>query len=193
MPGSPTASRRSSGPRDAILRCMLVSSASAGLAMLASASCGLVVGDIPPKADGSTSLDDAGGSIESPQEDAIASADADPCDSDGDGHRSAACSGDDCNDHNRDVHPAQDTYFDKPTEDGGASYDYDCSGQPDSDRSSDYGFLDCSMLLGCDESKRGFLQNPPACGEAAPWGQCLKKSELECTPVKVQDVKMRCK
>lgn len=31
--------------------------------------------------------------------------DADPCDADGDGFRSVACGGDDCDDANKDIHP----------------------------------------------------------------------------------------
>lgn len=34
-----------------------------------------------------------------------AGADADPCDGDGDGHRAAACGGDDCEDAWKDIHP----------------------------------------------------------------------------------------
>lgn len=55
-----------------------------------------------------------------------AGADADPCDADGDGHRAAACGGDECDDANKDVRPG--------VCDGD---DNDCDGTADQDDACD--------------------------------------------------------
>jgi hypothetical protein len=120
----------------------------------------------------------------------------DPCDKDGDMHRSQLgnCGGDDCDDNQPDVHPGQTVYFVDPTHVGGSDFDYDCNGVPDQD--PQYKAIDCSKLLGldCNQSGSGFLGTAlPACGQAANYGHC-EKPLLTCVDVvEQQNKKMPCK
>ncbi len=101
-------------------------------------------------------------------------------DKDGDGYRDLACqpTQGDCNDDNKDVHPKQSAFFDKP--DAKVGFDYDCSGQEDRDVYPPAP-VDCPDLLKnptatCGGS--GF--NPdPKCGSTS--GFKCAKSQLSCT------------
>jgi hypothetical protein len=90
------------------------------------------------------------------------------CDCDGDGYLAAgaACGGDDCDDHNADVHPGQTAYFDVPTESG--SFDYNCSGSVEHQYGST---LTCLPVL-CPGGE-GYFGALPACGASAAWGDCV--------------------
>jgi hypothetical protein len=121
--------------------------------------------------DVTTSLPDAS-TIDSATPDASAvdsGADADagnPCDVDGDGHRSkdSVCLGDDCCDTDNATHPGQTGFF--VTRNACGSFDYDCDGQETVESGTvncQLGFFDCSG--------DGF-DAPTACGVTALYTAC---------------------
>jgi hypothetical protein len=103
--------------------------------------------------------------------DAIATIDdggeaGDPCDQDGDGHRSNAsgCGGDDCCDMDRTAHPGQTSYF--ATRDACGNYDYDCNGKEDIES----GVANCSLgFFACNGD--GF-DSFTVCGVTASYTTC---------------------
>jgi hypothetical protein len=103
------------------------------------------------------------------------------CDEDDDGYDrdEGVCTGTDCDDADRNVHPGQTTYFTTAREDGG--FDYDCDGEEELD---DAPSIDCSLLGISDCSGEGYGGWPPDCGESGAWVTCspaIAPLPLVCT------------
>ncbi len=115
-----------------------------------------------------------------------AGSDADPCDVDGDGYRSRACGGNDCDDNAILVHPGQLNYSVDPTHVGGTDFDFDCNGLPQ----PQFGSINCAGLgLTCDTSASAFFgMMAPECGNTGRFGKC-KTSGLSCIEQLEQAVK----
>lgn len=125
----------------------------------------------------------------SPRDSAV---DADPCDMDGDGFRSRACSGgNDCDDNAKLVYPNEPNFYEDPTHVGGTDFDYDCDGIP----RPQYASINCAGLgLTCNQTASAFLgTTAPACGQSGRFGHCVV-SGLSCIEQVEQAVKkMPCK
>jgi hypothetical protein len=152
---------------------------------LAAVSCELAIGDIPDKRTDSTT--GGGGGSTGASTSTTGGAGTTPCcDCDGDGVNGPQCAmmpPVDCDDMNRDVHPNQTMFFDKPA-DMNRGYDYDCSNAIE----REFGSVDCNALLGvmCNTMTEAFLgTTPPACGQPGKWGKCVLSGGVNC----VEDVK----
>ena len=166
--------------RDSLVRAR-GSLAPLGVALVFSMGCELVLGDIP---DNTSSSSATGGDAGSPGGSSSTSSGGSTgttgtggcCDCDGDGHRSTACNGDDCDDNNAAVHPGQMDFFDKATSSN--SFDYDCSMKIE----FEYPSVNCAVPIGvlCDTTTFGFLgDGQPPCGMTGDLGHCI--SGVSCT------------
>jgi len=116
---------------------------------------------------------------------------ADVCDADRDMHRaSGVCGGDDCDDGDPQVSPAQTNYF--ASRQPNVDFDYNCGGGPEQEQMA---AVVCSGLIGaCPTSVSGFLGKLPACGEEGAWGTCVQSPPLNTCDQMVIDAqrRMRC-
>jgi hypothetical protein len=110
----------------------------------------------------------------------------DPCDCDGDGALSADCDGDDCNDNDENVKPGQTEYFLEASP--GHGFNFDCSTDIEYEHAVE---LSCDALA-CDEVTQAFIGTPPCGSEDAPWGRCVARSLLECSPTVLSYEPVRC-
>jgi hypothetical protein len=114
------------------------------------------------------------------------------CDCDGDGAKSEACGGADCDDHDPKAKPGQSAYFASASANPAVGFDYNCSGNPDRKPALSKQ-VSCSgvSLLNCDTSTQGFIDQLPACGQSGGWGTC-KKGAVACQPDVLEQRVMLC-
>jgi hypothetical protein len=114
------------------------------------------------------------------------------CDADQDEHLAEGkCGGDDCDDADANVSPAQVDYFDERHE--RVDYDYDCSGAAEQEQAAP---IVCSgVSVGTCPTATGFLKALPPCGEPGDWGTCVKTPPLAtCDPMVIDSGRrMRCR
>ena len=117
---------------------------------------------------------------------------ANQCDCDGDGVKSKACGGSDCDDHDPKVKPGQSSYFATPAQNPAIGFDYNCSGNPERDPTLTKQ-VNCTgiSLLNCDTTSQGFVDQLPACGQTGGWGSC-KKGSVSCQPDVLEQRVMLC-
>ncbi len=117
----------------------------------------------------------------------------DPCDCDGDGERSVACGGQDCDDHDAAVSSQQKRYFSTPSPNPEVLFDYNCNGQIERDPALDV-TANCGALnLGQCGGQQGYAGSPPPCGERGDWGECRPEAGLFCRHVKLSERTMTCR
>lgn len=116
------------------------------------------------------------------------------CDCDGDGYLSVgACGGDDCDDHDPQVHPGQTDYHEEPAANPAVGFDYDCSGTAEHD--PEQAVVSCGLLdlLLCVDNE-GFKGSAPPCGESGEWVRCKPNAlGLTCTQESLGEVVARCR
>jgi hypothetical protein len=113
------------------------------------------------------------------------------CDCDHDGAAGPECGGNDCDDRDANVSPAQTRYFATPSRNPAVGFDYNCSGAPE--RKDDILVRCLGITLGlCDAMTVGFLEDVPACGLSGSWGRC-KRDLLSCSLDVIETRTMLCR
>jgi len=173
-------------------------------------ACSLVVGELPePLPEGgqmagaaamsggatagsSTVGGSAAGAAEAAGGDESSGGTSNSCDADADQHPAkGTCGGDDCDDSDARVSPAQTEYF--ADRQARVDYDYDCSGSTEQEQLEP---IVCpGVAVGACPTETGFLKTLPACGEIGAWGTCKLTPPLNTCDQRVMDGerRMRCR